>query len=72
MKRIFEIWPSLSDMAEEMAKPYPTVAAWKQRNSIPAKYDHELVRCAKARGVHLTYEQIASERSPQTPEAAAE
>jgi Bacteriophage CI repressor helix-turn-helix domain len=63
MKRIFNIWPTVAEMARELDKPYQTVASWKSRGSIPGEFDTDIVRCAKVRGVDLTFEQIALERA---------
>jgi len=63
MERIFEIWPKLSDLAGDLGKPYTTVASWRQRGSIPARYDVALVRAAKLRGRNLTLEELAEARS---------
>lgn len=63
MEHIFGIWPRLTDLAADLGRPYPTVAAWKQRGSIPARYDMELVRAARARGADLTLEQLAQARA---------
>ena len=63
MDHIFRIWPSLGDLAADLGKPYPTVAAWKHRGSIPARYDLALIRAAKARGRGLTLEQLAHARA---------
>jgi len=66
MEHIFRIWPTLKAMASDLGKPYPTVAAWKQRGSIPAQYDVDLVRAAAARGQNLTFEELALARSAAT------
>lgn len=63
MDRIFAIWPSLAQLAADINRPYPTVAAWRQRGSIPAKYDFDLIRAAEARGCALTLEDIARARA---------
>lgn len=57
------MWPTLADLAKDLGKPYPTVAAWKQRGSIPARYDMALISAAKQRGRNLTLEQLARARS---------
>jgi hypothetical protein len=44
------LWPSDAHLARDLAVPYPTVAAWKQRDSIPAAYWRDLVRAAHRRG----------------------
>lgn len=43
------LWPSDAELARDLGVPYPTVAAWKLRGSIPAPYWRRLVRAAKAR-----------------------
>ena len=63
MEHIFTIWPRLSDLAADLDKPYPTVAAWKQRGSIPAQYDVALIQAARLRGRDLTFEQLARARA---------
>lgn len=72
MERIFDIWPSLIEMAKDLGKPYPTVAAWKQRGSIPARYDLDLVACAAARGIELTHKEIAEARRLTNPATEGE
>lgn len=63
MKRIFDIWPTLKEMAADLGKPYPTVAAWHARKSIPAKYDAQIINKAKSRGSDISFEDIAIERA---------
>lgn len=72
MKRIFELWPSLMALSGDLGRPYPTVAAWKQRGHIPAKYDLDLVRAARARGKNLSLEIIAEERAAHVSQAQQE
>lgn len=71
MEHIFDIWPTLKDMASDLRRPYQTVAAWRARKSIPAKYDADLVRCAKARGETITFEELAQLRAQNDEGAAA-
>ncbi|MBN8189518.1 hypothetical protein JF540_22795 [Salipiger thiooxidans] len=63
MEHIAHIWPTMADLAADLGKPYSTVAAWKQRGSIPAKYDLPLIRAARARGKDLTLEVLAEART---------
>jgi hypothetical protein len=49
---IFALWRSDADLGRDIGLPYPTVAAWKQRGSIPAAYWRDLIRAAQGRG-HL-------------------
>lgn len=62
MERILKLWPSLVALSDDLGKPYPTVAAWKQRGNIPAKYDLALVRAARSRGKKLSLEMLAKAR----------
>lgn len=63
MDTIFDLWPSLAALASDLDRPYPTVAAWKQRGSIPAKYDSALIFAARARGKELSLEDLAEARA---------
>ena len=62
MQQIFSLWASLAELASDIGKPYPTVNAWKQRGSIPAKFDLDLIEAATRRGKVLTLEQLAQAR----------
>lgn len=70
MEHIFTLWPSMAELAKDTGCPYPTVAAWRQRRSIPARYDMTLVASARERGISLTLEQIARARA-ETYQATA-
>src|SRR5258708_24116512 len=53
MKRItdiFSAWPSDADLGRDLGVPYPTISAWKQRDSIPAAYWRDIIRAARQRG----------------------
>lgn len=62
MEYIFDKWPSAAALASDLGKKYQTVAAWKQRGSIPAKYDLLLIEAAGNRGETLTLEDLARAR----------
>ena len=62
MEQIISLWPSMSDLASDLGKPYSTVTAWKQRGRIPADYDLDLIEAAQKRGHVLTLEQLAIAR----------
>lgn len=62
MEHIKRIWPRMSDLAADLKKPYPTVAAWMQRGRIPADHDLDLIEAAAKRGHTLTLEQLALSR----------
>jgi len=61
MDEIFEIWPSLADLARDLRLPYPTVASWKQRG-VPANRDPDVIAAALDRGHELTYTQLHAAR----------
>lgn len=71
MKQIIAIWPTLSDLAADLRKPYTTIQSWQQRGSIPARYDLELIEAAKGRGAELTLQQLAEMRAASTHQGAA-
>ncbi|AYE85078.1 hypothetical protein [Sulfitobacter sp. D7] len=73
MEQILKIWPTMSELAKDIDKPYSTVAAWKARGKIPADHDFVLIDAAKKRGESLTLEQLAQARrnaAPITSDAA--
>ena len=47
---IYAAWPSDAELARDLAVPYPTISAWKQRGSIPAAYWWHITRAARGRG----------------------
>ena len=57
----------MADLAADLGKPYPTVAAWKARGRIPADYDAALIAAADRRGFSLTYEALALARMGEMP-----
>lgn len=65
------IWPTLAALAQDLGKPYPTVAAWKQRGRIPADYDLDLIEAAKRKGAVLTLDQLAQARRDAQTQGAA-
>lgn len=62
MDHIAHIWTTMAELAADLGKPYPTVAAWKARGRIPADYDADLIAAAERRGFVLTYEDLARAR----------
>lgn len=44
-------WPSMAELGRDLDLPYSTVAAWKQRGSIPVAYWRQLVSAARRRGL---------------------
>lgn len=63
---IIGLWPSMADLGRDLGLPYPTVAAWKQRGSIPVTYWRELVRAAQQRGYHEVTADLLVEAHDQT------
>jgi hypothetical protein len=43
-------WPSMADLGRDLGLPYSTVAAWKQRGSIPVSYWRQIIHAAQRRG----------------------
>lgn len=62
MEHISHIWPTITELADDLGVPYSTAAAWFQRGSFPAKRDLDLIEAARKRGRSLTLEQIAESR----------
>lgn len=65
MENILNIWPKLTDLAEDLGLPYTTVHSWASRGSIPARYDLQLVAAAEKRGAALSLEALATMRANQ-------
>jgi hypothetical protein len=49
--QIIDLWPSVADIGRDLDLPYSTVAAWKQRGSIPVAHWRDLLRAARRRGL---------------------
>jgi hypothetical protein len=47
---IFGIWASMAEIGRDLGLPYTTVAAWKQRGSIPVAYWLGIISAARRRG----------------------
>jgi hypothetical protein len=47
---ILNLWPTMADLGRDLGLPYPTVAAWKQRGSIPVAYWRGIILAARRRG----------------------
>lgn len=63
MDTIFDIWPTAAAMARDIGTSPINVRSWKNRKSIPAKYDTKIIAAAKALKVKVTYEQLAKLRA---------
>jgi hypothetical protein len=62
MNAIFDIWPTMAEMAQDLGLPYQTVAAWRSRG-IPYRRFEAVLRAAEARGHALTLEDLLNERA---------
>ena len=59
-RAIIDRWPTVAAFAAEVGEKYPTVAAWRQRDSIPPRRWGAVVKAAHARGfTDVTYETLA-------------
>jgi len=47
---IINLWPSLSDFADDMGVQYGTAKAMRRRGTIPTQYFNAVVRSASLRG----------------------
>jgi hypothetical protein len=63
---IFSAWPSDADLGRDLGVPYPTISAWKQRDSIPAAYWRDIIRAARRRGhPEITADLLADLHAPE-------
>jgi len=63
MEKILNLWPSMAELGRDLGVSQGVVAGWKRENSIPAKYDGQLVAAAKRRGIKLSYVKISEVRA---------
>ena len=63
---IIGLWPSMADLGRDLGLPYSTVAAWKQRESIPIAYWRALVGAARQRGLRQVTADLLIEAHDQT------
>lgn len=69
---VLALWPSMADLGRDLGVPYSTVAAWKQRGSIPVSYWRGLTDAARSRGLHdVTSELLVDLHDPQDAEASS-
>ena len=69
--RILRLWPSIADLGRDLGVPYPTVAAWKQRGSIPVAYWRALIDAARSRGLREITSELLVELHDSNAEEAA-
>jgi len=70
MKRLIEIWGTISGVAEALGRPYPTVQSWCHRG-VPAKRFLEIIKAAEAAGYVVTLEHLAGQIASDQHEDAA-
>lgn len=59
MDGIFDLWPSMAELARDLGEKEVTVRAWKRRGSIPANRHVAVVEAADRRGLGLSFEALA-------------
>jgi hypothetical protein len=65
-------WPSMADLGRDLGVPYSTVAAWKQRGSIPVSYWRGLTDAARSRGLRdVTSDLLVDLHDPQAARSPA-
>ncbi len=70
VEEILALWPSNADLGRDLGVPYPTVAAWKQRGSIPVAYWRNLIDAARSRGLRgVTSELLVELHDPRGEES---
>ena len=60
---ILSRWPSRQALADDTGRSIVTIHSWFGRKSIPADMDVVLVQAAIARGIGLTFEELARARA---------
>lgn len=55
-KEIIEMWPSISELADDMGESYITVNKWHVRDNIPVRRWVKLLKSAKNRKIPITAE----------------
>ena len=62
MQQVFEIWPTMAEMARDLGLSPINVRHWKRRG-IPPKHDLQIVQAARKRGASLSLESLARLRA---------
>ena len=62
MEKVFSIWPNAAQLARDLGEKPSTVRAWRNRKSVPADRDADLIEAARLRGQTLTLEDLAAAR----------
>lgn len=61
---IFQIWPSVRQMAEGIGREYDTVLRWRIRGRIPEDSWGDVIRAAQVEGTQLSAEQLLAVNAP--------
>lgn len=61
---IFQIWPSVRQMAEGIGREYDTVLRWRIRGRIPEDSWDDVIRAAAAADVQITADQLLAINAP--------
>ena len=70
MREILERFPSLAFVARELGVGYKSVTKWAERDSIPARFDLDLIALAARSEVALSLEELAMARRLDRDDAA--
>lgn len=73
IEAILALWPSMAELGRDLGVPYATVAAWKQRGSIPVAHWRGLTDAARSRGLRdVTSELLVELHDPQGEQVGRE
>jgi hypothetical protein len=50
VSELLAVWSSDAELSRDIGVPYPTIAAWKQRGSVPPAYLGDIIQAARRRG----------------------
>lgn len=64
LRDIFEIWPSIKDMADDLNEKYDTVKRWRTRGRIPSTAWPRLIERAAHREQLITATQLLRLNKP--------
>jgi hypothetical protein len=62
---IFRIWPTISELARDINRAYPSVCKWKQRRRIPQEAWADVIEAARARRRRLTLRDLQRLTEPR-------
>lgn len=62
MDAIFDLWPSVAALAEDLGRNYHTVVSWRRRSFFPAELDTDLMAAAQRRKLPVSLPRLAKAR----------